>query len=132
MHVFSFARINIVLLLCIITLNKRVTFSRAVLLFHFVSDLINDEVFSKCKRGVKIINCARGGIVDEDALLKALNDGRCGGAGLDVFVEVTLHYGSVLRMPFHLFISAPIQLLYFCFYLVGLLQVQSQNGLNLV
>ena len=56
----------------------------------FVSDLINDDVFSKCKRGVKIINCARGGIIDEDALLRALNNGQCGGAGLDVFVEVIL------------------------------------------
>ena len=54
----------------------------------FILDLINDDVFSKCKRGVKIINCARGGIVDEDALLRALNNGQCGGAGLDVFVEV--------------------------------------------
>ncbi|GLH11976.1 C-terminal-binding protein [Gryllus bimaculatus] len=50
-------------------------------------NLINDAVFNKCKRGVRIINCARGGIVDEAALLQALNDGRCGGAGLDVFIE---------------------------------------------
>ena len=55
----------------------------------FISDLINDEVLGKCKRGVKIINCARGGIVDDDALLIALNNGQCGGAGLDVFVDVS-------------------------------------------
>jgi len=36
-------------------------------------DLINDDVFNKCKKGVKIINVARGGIVDEAALLRALN-----------------------------------------------------------
>ncbi len=54
-------------------------------------DMINDSVLSKCKKGVKVINCARGGIIDEDALLVALNDGRCGGAGLDVFAEVCIH-----------------------------------------
>lgn len=36
-------------------------------------DLINDDVFNKCKKGVKIINVARGGIIDEAALLRALN-----------------------------------------------------------
>jgi D-3-phosphoglycerate dehydrogenase len=50
-------------------------------------NLINDDVLTKCKKGVRFINCARGGIIDEDALLRALNDGRCGGAGLDVFLE---------------------------------------------
>ena len=52
--------------------------------------MINDDVFSRCKRGVRVINCARGGIIDEDALLRALESGQCGGAGLDVFVEVRI------------------------------------------
>lgn len=49
--------------------------------------LLNDESFAKCKKGVKVVNCARGGIIDEAALLRALESGQCGGAGLDVFVE---------------------------------------------
>ena len=51
------------------------------------SGLINDDVFSKCKKGVRVVNVARGGIIDEAALLRALESGQCGGAGLDVFVE---------------------------------------------
>ncbi len=47
--------------------------------------LINEKTLSKCKHGVKIINCARGGIVDEAALLKGLADGIVSGAALDVF-----------------------------------------------
>lgn len=50
--------------------------------------LLNDETFAKCKKGVKVVNCARGGIIDEACLLRALESGQCGGAGLDVFVEV--------------------------------------------
>lgn len=50
-------------------------------------NLLNDEVFAACKKGVKIINCARGGIIDEAALIRALNSGQCSGAGLDVFVQ---------------------------------------------
>lgn len=40
--------------------------------FFLNLDLINDDVFNKCKEGVKIINVARGGIVDEAALFRAL------------------------------------------------------------
>ncbi|XP_048886509.1 D-3-phosphoglycerate dehydrogenase [Brienomyrus brachyistius] len=49
--------------------------------------LLNDASFAKCKKGVKVVNCARGGIIDEAALLRALESGQCGGAGLDVFEE---------------------------------------------
>ncbi len=41
--------------------------------------------FSRAKPGLLVINASRGGIVDEEALLEALQDGRCGGAALDVF-----------------------------------------------
>ena len=47
--------------------------------------LLNDAVFGKCKRGVRVVNVARGGIIDEEALLRALESGQCGGAALDVF-----------------------------------------------
>jgi D-3-phosphoglycerate dehydrogenase len=40
---------------------------------------------SKCKKGVRIINCARGGLAVEDALYDALKSGQVGGAALDVF-----------------------------------------------
>ena len=49
--------------------------------------MINDAVFAKCKRGVRFVNVARGGIIDEEALLRALVSGRCGGAALDVFTQ---------------------------------------------
>jgi D-3-phosphoglycerate dehydrogenase len=47
--------------------------------------LLNRESLARCKRGVRIINCARGGIVDEAALLEALESGHVEGAALDVF-----------------------------------------------
>jgi len=48
-------------------------------------NLISYNELSKCKTGVVIINCARGGIVNEKDLLKALKEGKVSAAGLDVF-----------------------------------------------
>ncbi len=47
--------------------------------------IVDAKAFGKMKRGVRIINCARGGLVDEDALLEALKSGVVAGAALDVF-----------------------------------------------
>lgn len=49
--------------------------------------LINQKTLSKVKKGALIINTARGAIIDTKALLKALDDGILGGAGLDVVEE---------------------------------------------
>ncbi len=49
--------------------------------------LISAPQIAKMKQGVWLINCARGGIIDEQALLQGLTDGRVGGAALDVFEE---------------------------------------------
>ncbi|MBM4427709.1 MAG: hydroxyacid dehydrogenase [Chloroflexi bacterium] len=51
------------------------------------TDMIGAEQFAKMKNGVRIINCARGGIVNEDALYEALTSGKVAGAALDVFNE---------------------------------------------
>ncbi len=51
------------------------------------SGLVGRAAFERMKKGVRVINCARGGIVDEDALVEALNSGKVAGAALDVFVQ---------------------------------------------
>jgi D-3-phosphoglycerate dehydrogenase len=47
--------------------------------------MVNAAAFAKMKRGVRILNCARGGIVNEADLLSALRSGQVGGAALDVY-----------------------------------------------
>lgn len=47
--------------------------------------LIGEEALTKVKPTVHIINAARGGVLDEDALYKAISEGRVAGAGLDVY-----------------------------------------------
>jgi D-3-phosphoglycerate dehydrogenase len=49
--------------------------------------IVDREAFAKMKRGVRIINCARGGLVDEEGLLEAIKSGVVAGAALDVFTE---------------------------------------------
>lgn len=48
-------------------------------------NLLNDAAFAKMKPGVRIINCARGEVIDEDALLRALQSGKVAGAAMDVY-----------------------------------------------
>jgi D-3-phosphoglycerate dehydrogenase / 2-oxoglutarate reductase len=48
-------------------------------------NILSRENIAKCKNGVRIINCARGGLIDEAALKDALDSGHVGGAALDVF-----------------------------------------------
>jgi len=47
--------------------------------------ILNEDTIAKCKDGVRIINCARGGIVEEKALLAAIESGKIAGAALDVY-----------------------------------------------
>lgn len=49
--------------------------------------VFNDTTFSKMKKGVRIVNVARGGVIDEDALVRALDNGVVAQAALDVFTE---------------------------------------------
>ena len=49
-------------------------------------NILNKEALAKAKKGVMIVNCARGGLVDEAALREGLDSGHIGGAAFDVFV----------------------------------------------
>jgi D-3-phosphoglycerate dehydrogenase len=59
--------------------------------------MIDEAAFAKCKKGVRIFNCARGGIIKESALIAALKSGQVAAAGLDVFEEEPLAADSELR-----------------------------------
>ena len=59
-------------------------------------NMMNEEAFSKCKRGAVFINTSRGGTVDETALLNALKSGRLSGAAIDVLKEEPMSEHCVL------------------------------------
>ena len=61
--------------------------------------LINKDAFSIMKDNVRIINCARGGIIDEDALYDAIFSGKVAGAALDVFEEEPFLEHKLLTLP---------------------------------
>jgi D-3-phosphoglycerate dehydrogenase len=61
--------------------------------------VLGEEELALVKPGVVIVNTSRGGIVDEDALLKAIDSGRVRGAALDVFVGEPLPRQDLLSHP---------------------------------
>lgn len=73
-----------------------VTFEEALTTADFISlhmpltpatsKMFNDEAFSRVKKGVRIINVARGGVIDEEALLRALDSG--------IVAQVCVHFSS--------------------------------------
>ncbi len=60
--------------------------------------LFNEEAFRKMKKDAYFVNCARGKIVDEQALAQALKDGVIKGAGLDVFEEEPKVHPELLKL----------------------------------
>src|SRR5690349_4040368 len=61
--------------------------------------MINAESIARMKPGVRIINCARGGVINEQDLLAALNSGHVKGAALDVFEAEPPTYWDIIKHP---------------------------------
>ena len=61
--------------------------------------MIDEECFMRMKKGVGIVKCARGGVIDETALLKALDSGQVAFAALDVFEGEPKPRPDVLQHP---------------------------------
>jgi D-3-phosphoglycerate dehydrogenase len=61
-------------------------------------NMINETTLGKMKKNVRIINCARGGVVDEAALYNALKEGKIAGAALDVFAQEPLVDSPLLSL----------------------------------
>jgi D-3-phosphoglycerate dehydrogenase len=68
-------------------------------------NILSRENIAKAKKGVRIINCARGGLIDEEALKDALDSGQVGGAALDVFAKEPAKESPLFGTPN--FISTP-------------------------
>ncbi|WP_166037942.1 phosphoglycerate dehydrogenase [Sphingosinicella sp. YJ22] len=62
-------------------------------------NILSAANLAKTKKGVRIINCARGGLIDEAALKEGLESGHIGGAALDVFVEEPAQANPLFGTP---------------------------------
>lgn len=62
-------------------------------------NLINAELLAKAKPGLRIVNVARGGIIDESALADAISNGPVGGAAIDVFAEEPTTVSPLFLLP---------------------------------
>jgi D-3-phosphoglycerate dehydrogenase len=62
-------------------------------------NIIDAAAIGKMRKGVRIINCARGGLVDEPALVEALKSGQVAGAAFDVFVEEPATNSPLFSLP---------------------------------
>ncbi|WP_170419966.1 phosphoglycerate dehydrogenase [Ruegeria arenilitoris] len=62
-------------------------------------NILSRENLAKTKKGVRIINCARGGLVDEEALAELIKSGHVAGAGFDVFSEEPAKENPLFGLP---------------------------------
>ena len=62
-------------------------------------NLINAELLAKAKPGLRLVNVARGGIIDEAALAEAISNGPVGGAAIDVFAEEPTVVSPLFTLP---------------------------------
>jgi len=62
-------------------------------------NVLSREALAKTRKGVMIVNCARGGLVDEQALREALESGQVGGAAFDVFVSEPANENVLFGAP---------------------------------
>ena len=62
-------------------------------------NILSRENLARTKHGVRIVNCARGGLIDEAALKEALDSGHVAGAALDVFVEEPAKANALFGTP---------------------------------
>ena len=62
-------------------------------------NIIDAAAIAKMKKGVRIVNCARGGLVDEAAMVEALNSGHVAGAAFDVFAEEPATDNPLFKLP---------------------------------
>jgi D-3-phosphoglycerate dehydrogenase len=58
------------------------------------ANILDAGAFARMKDGVRIVNCGRGGTLDEDALCDALSSGKVAGAALDVYLDEKVHPGN--------------------------------------
>ncbi len=68
-------------------------------LTEHTKNVISAAAIAKTKKGVRIINCARGGLIDEAALYEALKSGHVAGAALDVFLEEPATSNPLFDLP---------------------------------
>jgi D-3-phosphoglycerate dehydrogenase len=68
-------------------------------LIEATRNIISADALKKTKKGVRIINCARGGLIDEAALYEALKSGQVAGAALDVFLEEPAQNNPLFELP---------------------------------
>lgn len=61
--------------------------------------LVNDAAIAKMKKGVLLVNAARGGIYDEPSVIRGLESGQIGGAGFDVFLEEPPGLTDLVKHP---------------------------------
>ncbi len=63
------------------------------------ANIVDAKAIAKMKKGVRIVNCARGGLVDEAAIYEALKSGHVAGAAFDVFIEEPATANPLFSLP---------------------------------